>query len=317
MHKWERHLQADSRFAPNQWETPLQSNGVSHWLGANLKSALPCHWDASKLDNIWCLFWNGPLYYKVPLTSLVKLLLLVIPPPLERPPVLEDHFLGCSFNMFWTHCVSFVLYVSLPRILSLMCCVGVKPDLVILCTVPEVEYIYNYCSWADSKITVCWTKEISIMLENSPFNVFPIIIIGKWKYEVINSLESSSWYKISALWKSLLWQFCIWGWDQTFISVTVCVNYLWTEKLLENVDVYFWMSRMWWCLYSAMFFCRRLDSLLRWLAVCCNCCWCHEARFSLNTLYCQYWDSHGKGAVSGQFPSSKNLLTQENNMKFL
>ena len=33
-------LRADSRFAPSQWETSLQSNAVSHWLGANLKSAL-------------------------------------------------------------------------------------------------------------------------------------------------------------------------------------------------------------------------------------------------------------------------------------
>ena len=31
---------ADSRLAPNQWETSLQSNPVSHWLGANLESAL-------------------------------------------------------------------------------------------------------------------------------------------------------------------------------------------------------------------------------------------------------------------------------------
>ena len=30
----------DSRLAPSQWETSLQSNGVSHWLGANLESAL-------------------------------------------------------------------------------------------------------------------------------------------------------------------------------------------------------------------------------------------------------------------------------------
>ena len=29
---------ADSRFAPSQWETLLQSNRVSHWLGANLES---------------------------------------------------------------------------------------------------------------------------------------------------------------------------------------------------------------------------------------------------------------------------------------
>ena len=31
---------ADSRFAPSQWETWLQSNAVSHWLGANLESAV-------------------------------------------------------------------------------------------------------------------------------------------------------------------------------------------------------------------------------------------------------------------------------------
>ena len=30
----------DSRFAPNQWEMALQSNAVSHWLGANLESVL-------------------------------------------------------------------------------------------------------------------------------------------------------------------------------------------------------------------------------------------------------------------------------------
>ena len=34
------HNRADSRFAPSQWETSLQSNAVSHWLCANLESAL-------------------------------------------------------------------------------------------------------------------------------------------------------------------------------------------------------------------------------------------------------------------------------------
>ena len=33
-------LQADSRFAPSQWETVLQCSHVSHWLGKRLKSAL-------------------------------------------------------------------------------------------------------------------------------------------------------------------------------------------------------------------------------------------------------------------------------------
>ena len=31
---------ADSRLAPNQWETSLQTNTVSHWLGVNLKPSL-------------------------------------------------------------------------------------------------------------------------------------------------------------------------------------------------------------------------------------------------------------------------------------
>ena len=31
---------ADSRLAPNQWETSLQSNVVCHWMGAHMESAL-------------------------------------------------------------------------------------------------------------------------------------------------------------------------------------------------------------------------------------------------------------------------------------
>ena len=36
-------FRADSRLAPSQWETSLQSNAVSHWLGADLESALIFH----------------------------------------------------------------------------------------------------------------------------------------------------------------------------------------------------------------------------------------------------------------------------------
>ena len=45
---------ADTRFAPSQWETSLQSNAVSHWLGANLESALR---PASKVDPDSILLW--------------------------------------------------------------------------------------------------------------------------------------------------------------------------------------------------------------------------------------------------------------------
>ena len=43
---------ADSRFAPSQWETSLQSNAVSHWLGASLESALTLQWHHNERDGV-------------------------------------------------------------------------------------------------------------------------------------------------------------------------------------------------------------------------------------------------------------------------
>ena len=37
---YKSYFRADFRLAPSQWGTSLQSNAVSHWLGANLESAL-------------------------------------------------------------------------------------------------------------------------------------------------------------------------------------------------------------------------------------------------------------------------------------
>ena len=36
-------IRADSRFASSQWETALLCNGITHWLGASLESALNMH----------------------------------------------------------------------------------------------------------------------------------------------------------------------------------------------------------------------------------------------------------------------------------
>ena len=44
----------DSRLAPSQWETLLQSNAVSHWLGTNLESAQPRHLFVAPYSP-----WNG------------------------------------------------------------------------------------------------------------------------------------------------------------------------------------------------------------------------------------------------------------------
>ena len=45
------HFRAASTFASSQWETSLQSNGVSHWLSANRESAL--HY----MDDVFITIW--------------------------------------------------------------------------------------------------------------------------------------------------------------------------------------------------------------------------------------------------------------------
>ena len=56
---------ADSRFAPSQWETSLQSNTVSHWLGAKLGSALKwitwnwqCNHSKTKHNKTVCILYR-------------------------------------------------------------------------------------------------------------------------------------------------------------------------------------------------------------------------------------------------------------------
>ena len=45
-------MRADSRFAPSQWEMSLQNNSISHWLGANLESALHHDIDCEELFDV-------------------------------------------------------------------------------------------------------------------------------------------------------------------------------------------------------------------------------------------------------------------------
>ena len=61
----------NSRFTPSQWETSLQSNAVSHWLGANLESALIKHvakcshydyWYHINLEKSLQIIWKSGTY---------------------------------------------------------------------------------------------------------------------------------------------------------------------------------------------------------------------------------------------------------------
>ena len=53
------YFRADSRFAPSQWEASLQSNAASHWLGANLESALVFAQEPRGRDSIYKWFMNS------------------------------------------------------------------------------------------------------------------------------------------------------------------------------------------------------------------------------------------------------------------
>ena len=65
---------ADSRLTPSQWETSLQSNNVSHWLGANLEPAKFRHQPSIKLvcylfsmiSHLLLMMWAVVIFYKYP-----------------------------------------------------------------------------------------------------------------------------------------------------------------------------------------------------------------------------------------------------------
>ena len=57
----------DSRLVSSQWETSLQSNGISHWLGANLEWALysmDLFFNSSFNWSFICIFRNECVYAK-------------------------------------------------------------------------------------------------------------------------------------------------------------------------------------------------------------------------------------------------------------
>ena len=63
---------ADSRLAPSQWETSLQSNAIPHWLGTNLESALINITNLTSLKNLsrglihlsfGIQWWNHSTYF--------------------------------------------------------------------------------------------------------------------------------------------------------------------------------------------------------------------------------------------------------------
>ena len=60
--QWEQNSEyrANSRLAPSQWEMLLQSNGICHWLGTNLESALD--YIQLTMEDTWVRVLKSDLY---------------------------------------------------------------------------------------------------------------------------------------------------------------------------------------------------------------------------------------------------------------
>ena len=63
-----KQCRADSRFALSQWEMALLCNDVSHWLGANLESALQCLYFSLNLTKYNCF---RSRWHKSPMTHTI------------------------------------------------------------------------------------------------------------------------------------------------------------------------------------------------------------------------------------------------------
>ena len=84
-------IRTDSRLAPSQWETLLQSNAVSHWLGTNLESALDDVTFASKHFTV--KMSNNEVYFKI-----IHFTLL---PPI--PELLSSHISVLPVYHHWSY----------------------------------------------------------------------------------------------------------------------------------------------------------------------------------------------------------------------
>ena len=75
---------ADSKFAPSQWETSLQSNAVSQWLDASIESALYFIWwhETTNTNCIMIIHEISQTVFVHTLLSACRTVLLNIPRPI-------------------------------------------------------------------------------------------------------------------------------------------------------------------------------------------------------------------------------------------
>ena len=98
---------SDSRLAPGQWETPLQSNTVSHWLGANLDSAL-LRYKVNMISlttpprgNAFRILWGIPII-KVSVTKIFLSFFIVTLKTAEQ--TIELPVICHAMTIIWLHC---------------------------------------------------------------------------------------------------------------------------------------------------------------------------------------------------------------------
>ena len=129
---------ADSRFAPSQWETALLCNDVSHWLGANLKSALfsPVQRQANIGSNAYLLLtlsnklhWNFTKNTTFAFKCTWKYCLQGFKDFVEMSAKVSDIRLKCCLQSF-RYCSNVVYKVS---------------DILFKCCLQSFEYLFKCC----------------------------------------------------------------------------------------------------------------------------------------------------------------------------
>ena len=115
-HRW-FYYRADSMFAPSQWETALLCNDVSHWLGANIESALPY------ILNWYLRQRHG---FDIIATTLRFVILPLIPP-----------YVAC--NVYLCHASNHVISLMLPAAVA-----DQQASIVLVCFEPtRTRFIIN------------------------------------------------------------------------------------------------------------------------------------------------------------------------------
>ena len=154
-------IRADSRLAPRQWETSLQSNAVSHWLGANLESALI-------MPNVE----RFRTHYVILLSCLIKYASSLEPDPCFHSINISTHHIYSVPLVVYGFIVNVIVS---SRICKCIFCILKGPFLTNAVVTDRIIHIADYDNLI--LIVVSWISTITIFLCGAEWGLKKIVHI--------------------------------------------------------------------------------------------------------------------------------------------